>query len=63
MSEQRASEETIEREQVAPGLVMEAIHTHEPDGRYLIYYNFRTTGEVESIERDSKRSADPGSRL
>ena len=39
MSEQAAGDVT-EREEVAPGLVMEALHTQEPDGRALIYYNF-----------------------
>jgi copper chaperone CopZ len=42
MSEKNRGGEVVEREEVAPGLVMEVIHTHEPDGRYLIYYNFRT---------------------
>jgi hypothetical protein len=45
MSETRKSGETTEREEVAPGLVMEITQTHEPDGRYLLYYNFTTVPE------------------
>jgi len=49
MSEPSPGGEVVEREEVAPGLVMEAIHTHEPDGRYLIFYNFRTAEQSATL--------------
>ena len=60
MSETSSDAEVTEREEVAPGLVMEMIHTHEPDGRYLIYYNFQTT-DREAAPATSEAGQEPAS--
>jgi len=68
MEEQRGQDEVVERAEVAPGLVMEIIHAHEPDGRYLLYYNFDATSaasrqsvsEPESPPASAARSPGEG---
>jgi len=55
--------ERTESSEVAPGLVMEVVHTHEPDGRALIYYNFRHAADRPTTEQGGGRRIDLNRRL
>jgi hypothetical protein len=55
--ESRAAGESATRE-VAPGLVMQKEVTTEADGRYLIYYNFRSAAP----ETPTMGAAAPGEK-